>query len=409
MRPRRPRHISRRNETGFAVNSCGAFWNQNNAGRRCESRHDKAADILGKETLMRHISTATLPAILQAIALLVGVLASSAAAQVSSAWGNALPQQEAWRPDLFADYLLTGQTPHPSVARIVAPDEGGVSLGSGVLVDINQSQGLVLTNWHVIRDTRSAVLVQFPDGFQSAGTVIRHDEAWDLAALVIWKPQAAPIPLAEQPPQIGELLTIAGFGRGAYRAETGPCTEYLAPGAGYAKEFVELSATARQGDSGGPILNADGKLAGVLFGQSEGRTIGSCSTRVRTFLASVGSSGFTPPPGELAAAAAMPPAAMMPVDIQKPPPRLAAAPLEEPLQRSVHVTGYGMPSPTSGLPTAPVGMMPFQASAETGDIAAAVVAYVTDFERNGQTLLAAAGGLALVIVGLRMIIASRAS
>ena len=357
---------------------------------------------------MRQTSTATLPAILQSLAIALSCLVSPAAAQAPPAWGMASPGQDAWRPDLFADYLLTGQTPHPSVARIVAPDEGGVSLGSGVLVDMNQSQGLVLTNWHVIRDTRSAVLVQFPDGFQSAGTVIRHDEAWDLAALVIWKPQATPIPLADQPPQIGELLTIAGFGRGAYRAETGPCTEYLSPGTGYAKEFVELSATARQGDSGCPILNADGKLAGVLFGQSEGRTIGSCSTRVKAFLASVGSSGFTLPPGTVVAAAATPPATIMPVHLQRPPERLAAAPVEQPLQRSMHLAGYDMPEPTSGLPAAPVGMMPFQASAGAGDMAADVMAYVTDFERNGHTLLAAAGGLALVILGLRMIIASRA-
>ena len=86
-------------------------------------------------------------------------------------------------PELFSDYLLSDQTPHPAVARIIAPESTGVSLGSGVLVDVNGSQGLVLTNWHVIRDSRSAVLVQFADGFQSAGTVIRFDEAWDLAAI----------------------------------------------------------------------------------------------------------------------------------------------------------------------------------------------------------------------------------
>jgi hypothetical protein len=130
---------------------------------------------------------------------------------------------------------------------------------------------------------------------------------------------------------------------------------------------------------------------------------------VKTFLASVGSSGFTPPPGAVVAAAAMPPAAIMPVQLQQPPERLAAAPVEEPLQRSMHLVGYGMPALTAGLPAAPVGMMPFQATAEVGDVAASVVAYVTDFERNGRTLLAAAGGLAMVILGLRMIIASRAA
>ena len=117
-------------------------------------------------------------------------------------------------PELFSDYLLSDQTPHPAVARIIAPESTGVSLGSGVLVDVNGSQGLVLTNWHVIRDSRSAVLVQFADGFQSAGTVIRFDEAWDLAAISIWKPKANPVPLAQRNPIPGEPLSIAGYGRG---------------------------------------------------------------------------------------------------------------------------------------------------------------------------------------------------
>ncbi|MFM7034690.1 MAG: serine protease [Planctomycetia bacterium] len=348
---------------------------------------------------MRPTRPATLPAAIALVALLVASLALPAAAQqpgMPAGWGLATPNQAAWRPDLFADYLLTGQTPHPSVARIVAPDDGGVSLGSGVLVDINGTQGLVLTNWHVIRDTKSAVLVQFPEGFQSAGTVIRQDEVWDLAALVIWKPRATPISLAEHPPQIGEPLTIAGFGRGAYRAETGACTEYLSPGTGYAKDLVELAATARQGDSGGPILNADGKLAGVLFGQNSGRTIGSCSTQVRAFLASVGSAGFAPPMVASATGrSAVGGASIMPVQLQPSSMRsAAAAPLEPSMQQSMHVDGMGLPPSAAELPAAPEGGM-------------RAIAEFFDVTRNRQTLLSVAGGLALVILGLGTIIASR--
>ncbi len=230
--------------------------------------------------------------------LMAAGLATSVAHGQTVPWGWAPASQTtaAWTPENLADYLLTGQTPRPAVARIIAPEQSSTSLGSGVLVDINRNQGLVLTNWHVVRDSRSAVLVQFPNGFQSAGTVIRWDEAWDLAALVIWKPDATPIQIAAAPPTIGEPLTIAGFGRGPYREETGPCTEYLSPGTGQPQELVELQARARQGDSGGPIFNARGELAGVLFGESDGHTIGSCSARVRTFLATVGSRGFVPTP-----------------------------------------------------------------------------------------------------------------
>jgi hypothetical protein len=361
------------------------------------------------ETRMRNPSTATLLTILAVVAVCFAA-AAPAAAQATTPWGwaavNTTPGQGSWDPHLFADYLLTGQTPHPSVARIIAPDQGGVSLGSGVLVDVNRTQGLILTNWHVIRDSRSAVLVQFPDGFQSAGTVIRYDEAWDLAALVVWKPRAAPIALADRPPAIGEALTIAGFGRGAYRAETGPCTEYLSPGTGYGKEFVELAATARQGDSGGPILDADGKLAGVLFGQNGGRTIGSCSTRLRTFLASVGSQGFTATPiaefsdtPAIARGIGAVPAQLH--DGHAPATRLASMPVDDTLQRSMHLPTPavpGLPGPfASPTRDAPVLDAPMLAS----------LANVFDVRQNGQALLAAAGGLALALLGLRTIIASR--
>jgi hypothetical protein len=210
---------------------------------------------------------------------------------------------------VLADYLLTGQTPRPAVARVVAPDGSGTSLGSGVLVDTNALQALVLTNWHVVRDSRSPVLVQFPDGFQSAGTVLRVDPVWDLAAIVIWKPDVEPVSLADHAAAIGEPLTIAGYGRGPYREVSGGCTQYLSPGHGQPMELVELVADARQGDSGGPIFNAQGELAGVLFGESGGRTIGASSPRVRAFLAAVGSNGYSPQaslPSSLAAAALHP-------------------------------------------------------------------------------------------------------
>jgi len=344
---------------------------------------------------------------------IVAALATPPASRAQSApwgWDTAGQAASVWTPQNLADYLLTGQTPHPAVARIVAPEQASTSLGSGVLVDINRNQGLVLTNWHVVRDSRSAVLVQFPDGFQSAGTVVRWDEAWDLAALVIWKPSATPISIAAAPPAIGETLTIAGFGRGPYREESGPCTEYLSPGTGYPREFVELQARARQGDSGGPIFNERGELAGVLFGQSDGRTIGSCSTRVRTFLATVGSRGFVPTPiAEFSDARA----------IDRGIGRAAAGPErladagEPPLLRSTQVeaapvltgaaTGWPVAQAPAGAP-APAAWPPAVAAAPPP--APLWLDWLPGGGR-GPDFLAAAGGLALLALGLRVLFGGR--
>ena len=43
-------------------------------------------------------------------------------------------------------------TPHPAVARIIVPENGATAYGSGTLVDVREQFGLVITNWHVVRD-----------------------------------------------------------------------------------------------------------------------------------------------------------------------------------------------------------------------------------------------------------------
>lgn len=357
-----------------------------------------SAQPLGPRPRVAH----RLDAATRLLVILVIVSGWCPARLVAAPWGWAPAGQAAtvWTPQNLADYLLTGQTPRPAVARIVAPEQSSTSLGSGVLVDVNRTQGLVLTNWHVVRDSRSAVLVQFADGFQSAGTVVRWDEAWDLAALVIWKPEVTPVSIAAAPPTIGEPLTIAGFGRGPYREETGPCLDYLSPGTGYPREFLELQATARQGDSGGPIFNARGELAGVLFGQSDGRTIGSCSARVREFLAGVGSHGFVPRPiAEFSDALAIDRG----VGLAAAPPERLADLGDQGLRRSAEVDGapgFPVAAVTSASPQPP-------AAAPAHQPAPAWPEWPLQPTTRGPDFLAAAGGFALVVLGLRVLLGGR--
>ena len=173
------------------------------------------------------------------------------------------------------------------MVRVVVPERDGTAYGSGALVALTESTGLVVTNWHVVRDVAGPITVLFPGGFRSPASVLRTDRDWDLAALAIWRPNVPPITLSSAAPRPGEMLTIAGYGSGSYRAVTGPCTQYVSPGSNQPFEMVELAAPARNGDSGGPILNDRGELAGVLFGSAFGRTTGSYCGRLRWFLGSV--------------------------------------------------------------------------------------------------------------------------
>ncbi len=177
------------------------------------------------------------------------------------------------------------RTPHPAVVRIISLEKSGTSYGSGSLVARQGSYGIVVTNWHVVRDVDGEILVTFPGGFRSTAKILKTDKTWDLAALLVWSPDKVKvIPISSTLPRPGDPLAIAGYGSGSFRAVAGTCKQYVAPGANLPSEMIQLSAVARQGDSGGPILNEEGELAGVLFGASWRSTSGSHSQRVQSFL-----------------------------------------------------------------------------------------------------------------------------
>jgi S1-C subfamily serine protease len=179
------------------------------------------------------------------------------------------------------------QQPHPSVVRVQVPlAEGRVAFGSGVLV----APDTVLTNWHVVNEAVGPPTVYFPGQPAITGSVLKTDRVWDLAAITVAQTSAQPVRIAQQPAKVGDPLTIIGYGpEGVYRAASGRCSSYGAPGAGLPNEFFEISTAARSGDSGGPVLNAAGELAGVLNGSDHrASTIGPCSLRICRFLGRLG-------------------------------------------------------------------------------------------------------------------------
>jgi hypothetical protein len=289
-------------------------------------------------------------------------------------------------------------TIHPAVVRVVAPGKGSVSFGSGTLVYADGETGLVITNWHVINEAIDTVSVLFPDGFVSRATIAKVDRDWDLAALAIRRPPGVePVRLAGQPPRPGEMLTIAGYGSGTYRAVSGPCTQYVAPGVKFPYEMVELAASARQGDSGGPILNSQGELAGVLFGEGRGRTSGSYCGRVQWFLSAVVPSAATFAPQTAIAIASRPP-------IPVPAPASQGSPRRTPLPpQHAYVQQFSSPAPSPAVtigapPTSNQSVSRQQNDSQTIGWQAIAGRGTAD---QIKTVLAGIGALALVLHTLR--------
>jgi hypothetical protein len=291
---------------------------------------------------------------------------------------------------------------HPAVVRVAVPERNGASYGSGALVAVHDAYGLVVTNWHVVRDACGPITVVFPDGSRFAATVLRTDRDWDLAALAIRRPQVVPIPLAREAPRPGEMLTIAGYGKGWFRAASGQCTQYVSPGSNLPFEMVELATPAREGDSGGPILNSRGELAGVLFGASFGRTTGSYCGRVAWFLAAVSDDFQRLPPGPtLIARQPQPDAApLAAIPARSSPPEVARA-APEAMQRPASGDARGV----AGAQT------PWKPSANTAPSAAAAppippttpTAAEQNLNEQLKLALAVLGALFVALQGLRLL------
>src|SRR5262245_26725170 len=92
----------------------------------------------------------------------------------------------------------------PAVPRITVVEKDGISYGSGTLVDVRGEFGLVVSNWHVVRDAAGPITAEFADGFKSPAEVVKTDKDWDLAALSIYRPRSAPMPISSVAPQLGE-------------------------------------------------------------------------------------------------------------------------------------------------------------------------------------------------------------
>jgi hypothetical protein len=202
----------------------------------------------------------------------------------------------------------TNSRPNPAVARIVVTGDTTRSYGSGTLVVDDAGRYFILTCSHLFENDRSRkITATFPDRSVYDVRVIAIDRTWDLAILSwecgewsvesevvsLYTPLstlhtplfANAIPLGSTTPRVGDVLYYAGYGStGQYLVQKGRMEGYVAVRNGGTAETLVITGSARQGDSGGPIVNERGELVGVLWG-TDGRTIcGTYNGRILQFI-----------------------------------------------------------------------------------------------------------------------------
>ena len=176
----------------------------------------------------------------------------------------------------------------PAVVRVSHTLGPCRSYGSGTIIHDDGRRAVVLSCAHLFREGTGQVQVRLPDGRTITARPTAIDTTWDLSALEIDSLGIAPINLAATAPQPGQPLQSCGFGpNGVYRCNSGTAQGYASGSSGKTYETLCLTGSARDGDSGGPVLNQHGELVGVLWG-TDGRTVhATYCGRIRRFLANL--------------------------------------------------------------------------------------------------------------------------
>lgn len=202
-------------------------------------------------------ATSKAPALTQANveAIVLETLATKSlparAAQVAAA---------AW-PSVVSIHTLDGEPPPGNLIS----QKGK---GAGFVI---KEDGAILTNYHVIAGSER-IVVTFADGLVSPAAVVSVQPDRDLAVL-----QPAQIPDDLQPATLaaggevkpGDMVVAVGFPFGMGPSVTagvvsGLNRSFPLPGRAPLTGLIQFDAAVNPGSSGGPLLNQDGEVVGVV-------------------------------------------------------------------------------------------------------------------------------------------------
>jgi putative serine protease PepD len=171
------------------------------------------------------------------------------------------------------------------VAKKVAPSVVTVhvtsAIGSGFVVS---QDGYIITNDHVVEGSSGAMSVSFSDGTTTPATVVGRDPESDIAVIKVTKRNLTPVQLGNSdaiavgdpvlafgsPLALANTVTagiVSALDRTIQAGDPGGTVRYYAA--------IQTDAAVNQGNSGGPLVDASGKVVGV---NSVIRSIGATDT-----------------------------------------------------------------------------------------------------------------------------------
>jgi len=158
----------------------------------------------------------------------------------------------------------------PGVVQITSTSGGqggGQALGSGFVID---KEGRIVTNFHVV-DGATEIQVGFSNQDTVSARVVGTDESTDLALLEVDADATAltPLQLADSDAvEVGDPVVAIGNPFGLERTATAGIVSALqrqvrAPNDYTIDQVIQTDAAINSGNSGGPLIDAAGRVIGV--------------------------------------------------------------------------------------------------------------------------------------------------
>jgi putative serine protease PepD len=143
----------------------------------------------------------------------------------------------------------------------------GRATGSGFVID---EEGRIVTNQHVV-DGAESVRVEFADGTEVGAEVLGTDPSTDIAVLDVDRPSSDLTPLRFAPTgglEVGNPVIVLGSPFGLEGTlTTGVISavgrEIQSPNGFTIENAVQTDAALNHGNSGGPVLDTQGRVVGV--------------------------------------------------------------------------------------------------------------------------------------------------
>ena len=169
-----------------------------------------------------------------------------------------------------ADVQAAVDSAAPSTVQILGEGCGGVLVGSGWIA----GDALVATNAHVIAGIDRPI-VRDADGDHRAVPVV-FDPDGDIAVLRVSGLSGPPLALVEPDVARGAVGAVLGYPNGGSLAASAAAVRDTYDALGrdiygmrlVTRSIAELQATIQPGNSGGPFVLPDGRVAGMVFARS---------------------------------------------------------------------------------------------------------------------------------------------